>query len=162
MGSIKLYQTQDWIAAYLKSWGYEPDEALINALLFQMTDHRQSLQIEEISGFLNNYVLNFLNKIIPEICLPAEQKLAYFKMIFLMKKAYLKCQIFSNLSAEQEAYLQACLYNNLYQIVPDILQADMYRQSIKTYHPVWKIKKVIAKGLRRIFKRTKNKEVKTI
>lgn len=155
MGSITLYQPQDLVAAYLKGWGYQRNDKLIGKLLAQISVQKKNLQIEDISLFLDEYVLTRLNEIMPEVCLPTEQKLAYFKMIFLMKKIYLECSLFDKMSKEQESYLVSCFNNNLYQIAPNILHADMFRQSIKTYHPVWKIKKTIAKGLRKIIHRKK-------
>lgn len=151
MLSIKLYQTRDWLCAYLKSWGYQ-DEQLVDELLTQLTEQEKKLQIEDISSFLNKRVLDYLDQSMEETLLLPMQKLHYFKMIFLMKKIYLKCNIFGEISIEQEAYLQSCFNENLYQVAPDILHSNMFRQSIKTYHPVWKIKKTIVKGLQKIIR----------
>ena len=71
-------------------------------------------------------------------------------MVFLSEKLYEKCQLFQQISTDEEKMLIKCFQKHLYQIAPNIIQANMFRQSIKTFHPFWKIKKTFVKSIKLI------------
>ena len=87
-------------------------------------------------------------------------KLNYFKMIFLLNKGYESCSLFDKILPKDETFLKTLIENNSYPIAPDIIPANMFRQSIKTFHPVWQLKKVVAKSVQKIVFRKRTKRIK--
>ncbi len=149
MGSIRFYTIEDWVEAYLKEWGYN-DSHLTNTLTEQLKKQKSNLHPDDITHILNKHILEYINNILPETGLQNTQKLNYFKMVFLTKELYHQINLFEQVSAEDELMLIKNFQNQLYQIAPDLIQANMFRQSIKTFHPFWKIKKTLVKGLKRV------------
>ena len=149
MGYIKFYTIEDWIAAYLKEWDYS-DEETLSDIITQLKAEKQNLHPDDVSTLLNNHLLGFLHTILPESSLTDVQKLNYFKMVFLSEKLYERCRLFHSISAEEEKMLVQNLQKHLYQIVPNIIQANMFKQSIPTFHPLWKIKKTFGKSIKLI------------
>ncbi len=149
MGSIRFYTIEDWVEAYLKEWGYN-DSYLTNTLTEQLKKEKNNLHPDDITHILNKHILEYINNILPETGLQNTQKLNYFKMVFLTKELYRQINLFEQVSAEDELMLIKNFQNQLYQIAPDLIQANMFRQSIKTFHPFWKIKKTLVKGLKRV------------
>lgn len=149
MGHIKFYTIEDWITAYLKEWGYS-DENTQFEITQKLKSQKSNLHPDDISTLLNEHLLIFIHKILPESSLSDIQKLNYFKMVFLSEKLYEKCQLFQQISTDEEKMLIKCFQKHLYQIAPNIIQANMFRQSIKTFHPFWKIKKTFVKSIKLI------------
>ncbi|MBQ8558073.1 MAG: hypothetical protein IKZ02_04535 [Alphaproteobacteria bacterium] len=147
MGNIKFYTIEDWVGAYLKEWGYTED-ALIVETVARLREEKHNLHPDDIVQLLNEQLLDYLDSILPETTLTGIQKLSYFKMIFLHQKLFEKYNLFRQISAEEEKELIACFQQQLFQPVPDLIEADMFRQSIKTFHPFWKIKKTFVKGIK--------------
>ncbi len=147
MGNIRFYTIEDWVDAYLKEWGYT-DNTLTNALTEKLKKEKSNLHPDDIGHILDAHILEYVHKILPETGLQNTQKLNYFKMIFLAKELYLKINLFDQVSTEDELLLIQNFKNQLYQVAPDLIQANMFRQSIKTFHPFWKIKKTLVKGLK--------------
>lgn len=159
MEVVKLYQVDDWIKAYLKSWGYEDDELVQK--IYEELKQKSSKNItpEYVMNYLDTYVTNYLDSNL-DIALTGVQKLNYFKMIFLINKAYKKCQIFDQISEEENLFLRSCFEKEKYLITPDIIPANMFRQSIKTFHPIWQIKKAVAKSVQKIIIPPKKRSIK--
>ena len=149
MEVIKLYQVDDWIKAYLKSWGYEDDKLVQKIYDDLKKKNPKNITPECVMNYLDGHVMRYLENNL-DMNLEGVQKLNYFKMIFLMNKAYKKCQIFDQISEEENLFLRRCFEQEKYLITPDIIPANMFRQSIKTFHPIWQIKKAVAKGVQKI------------
>lgn len=147
MGNIKFYTIEDWVGAYLKEWGYAED-ALVLETVNRLQEEKHNLHPDDVVNLLNTQLLTYLDSILPETELSGIQKLSYFKMIFLHQELYKKYNLFRQISAEEEKELIACFKQQLFQPVPDLIEADMFRQSIKTFHPFWKIKKTFVKGIK--------------
>lgn len=159
MDIVKLYQVDDLIAAYLKSWGYQ-DEGLVLDIFKEMRkQYAGQITPQDIISFLDGCVLNHLEDKWA-VSLPSIEKLNYFKMIFLLNEGAKKCVLFKKLSPKEETFLQTLFENEKYLIAPDIIPANMFRQSIRTFHPVWKLKKAVVKGVQKIVPNTKNKKRK--
>ncbi len=148
MGSIKLYQVQDWVRAYLKSWGYT-DERLVS-LVYERFSDVDGLQTEDISTLLDNEISELIDFAFVGSVLATEQRLNYFKMMFLMKQAYLRYWLFDEPNETLTLCVKDCLDEKLYQVVPDLLEMDMSPQCIETYRPLHSIKKKLVKGLKKI------------
>lgn len=149
MFSIKLYQQIDWVRAYLRTWGYE-DEALAERVYHKFLNQQHNLSVQEISRLLDDYLITYLSDKMTQNALSDTQKLNYFKMIFLKEKCFEECSIFEEITPENEDYLRMVFQTNAYHVAPDMFPSDMFPQSIKTYHPVNKVKKVFVKGLNRL------------
>lgn len=156
MGSIKFYTIEDWVNAYLKEWGYD-SPALASAIVEKLQKEKGNLHPDDVSKLLDGHIQSYLDNILPETGLPATQRLNYFKMVFLAQKLYEKINLFDEISNEDEKMLIACFHQQLFQAAPDLIRADMFRQSIKTFHPVWKIKKTLAKGVKLVVKSVSGK-----
>ncbi len=156
MGSIRFYTIEDWVEAYLKEWGYA-DNNLTNTLTEQLKKEKSNLHPDDIGQILNAHILEYINKIMPETGLNDIQKLNYFKMVFLTKELYREINLFDRISGDDELKLIQRFQNQLYQVAPDLIQANMFRQSIKTFHPFWKIKKTLAKGIKLVTKSVSGK-----
>lgn len=157
MEVIKLYQVDDWIKAYLKSWGYDDDKFVQKIYDEIKAKGVKNISPEYVMNYLDSYVMRYLEKNL-DMNLSDVQKLSYFKMIFLMHKVYKKCQLFAELSQEEINFLRSCFEKEKYLITPDIIPANMFRQSIKTFHPIWQIKKVVAKGVQKVIRSPKKKK----
>ncbi len=149
MGSIRFYTIEDWVEAYLKEWGYTDVERTAT-LTAQLKKEKGNLHPDDISRILNAHILDYINNILLQTGLSDIQKLNYFKMVFLEKELYRQINLFEQISAQDELILIQNFQNQLYQVAPDLIQANMFRQSIKTFHPFWKIKKTFAKGIKGI------------
>ena len=149
MGHIKFYTIEDWIQAYLKEWGYSDNETL-SEMIIQLKNEKQNLHPDDVSVLLNNRLLNFIHTILPESSLSDIQKLNYFKMVFLSEKLYEQCHLFRSISSDEEKLIIQKLQQPLYQIVPNIIQANMFKQSIPIFHPFWRIKKTVGKSIKLI------------
>lgn len=156
MGSIKFYTIEDWVGAYLKEWGYDTPELTV-LMTERLQKEKSNLHPDDVSHLLDSQILAYLNTILPETGLADVQRLNYFKMVFLTQKLYERINLFDSISTEDEAALIACFHKQLYQAAPDLIRADMFRQSIKTFHPVWKIKKTLAKGVKLVVKSVSGK-----
>ncbi len=156
MGSIKFYTIEDWVNAYLKEWGYD-SPALTSAIVEKLQKEKGNLHPDDVSKLLDGHIQTYLDSILPETGLPAVQRLNYFKMVFLAQKLYEQINLFDDISNEDEKMLIACFHRQLFQAAPDLIRADMFRQSIKTFHPVWKIKKTLAKGVKLVVKSVSGK-----
>ncbi|MBQ9089764.1 MAG: hypothetical protein IJY58_01810 [Alphaproteobacteria bacterium] len=147
MGNIKFYTIEDWVAAYLKGWGYH-DEYLTHVITEKLKSEKNNLHPDDVCCLLDKHVQAYVDTLLPETTLNPVQKYHYFKMIFLMKELYLKVNLFDEISVEDERCLFDVFQKQLYPIVPDLIQANMFRQSIKTFHPFWKLKKTLVKGVK--------------
>ncbi len=157
MDIVKLYQVDDWIKSYLKSWGYE-DDVLVQKIFANLKEEiNKNITPQDVMEFLNNYVLKLIDEIW-ETDLSQIEKLNYFKMMFLVNKGYQKCQLFLDANLETKEFVSKCLETEKYLVTPDIIPANMYRQSIKTFHPIWKLKKAVAKGVQKVLPASKNKK----
>ncbi len=156
MGSIKFYTIEDWVNAYLKEWGYD-SPVLTSAIVEKLQKEKGNLHPDDVSKLLDGHIQTYLDSILPETGLPAVQRLNYFKMVFLAQKLYEQINLFDDISNEDEKMLIACFHRQLFQAAPDLIRADMFRQSIKTFHPVWKIKKTLAKGVKLVVKSVSGK-----
>lgn len=159
MDVVKLYQVDDWIRAYLESWGYE-DELLVQKIFNELKRQiSKSIAPEDVQNYLDGYVMKYLeNKW--DINLEGVQKLNYFKMIFLLNNGAKKCQFFREITKEDDAFLTSCFEKEKYLITPDIIPANMFRQSIKTFHPLWKVKKAVVKSIQKMVPTSKKKKQK--
>lgn len=156
MGSVKFYTIEDWVEAYLKEWGYD-HPTWTSDLIERLKKEKNNLHPDDVLAFLDQHIQSYINTILPEVGLSDIQKFNYFKMIFLMQKLYQKINLFDEIAPADEKILIDCFQKQLYQVAPDLIQANMFRQSIKTFHPVWKIKKTFAKGLKKVVRAVSKK-----
>ncbi len=159
MEILKLYQVDDWIKSYLKSWGYE-NEMLVQKIFNDLKRQiHKNITPQDVMNFLDNHILMLVDEIW-ETDLRQVEKLNYFKMVFLMDKGYEKCQLFLPNNSDTKNFISSCLERKKYLITPDIIPANMYRQSIKTFHPIWKLKKAVVKGVQKVISTPKKKTKK--
>ncbi len=157
MGNIKFYTIEDWVEAYLRGWGYQ-DSHLTHVITEKLKSEKSNLHPDDVCFLLDKHIQTYIDTVLPDIKLSAIQKQAYFKMIFLMKKLYLTVNLFDDISVEDERCLSNAFREQLYPIVPDLVQADMFRQSIKIFHPFWKLKKTFVKGVKFVGKTVAKKQ----
>lgn len=159
MDIVKIYQIEDFVKSYLKSWGYQ-DEVFLDKMITQFKKNRDGdVNIEDVISFFEEKILSYLNEKW-NLTFSKDEKINYFKMLFLLNKGYEKTSIFEKITDEDNLLFQSYLQENSYEIAPDITKSNMLRQSIKTFHPVWKVKKTIVKSVQKILpnkKRNQNK-----
>lgn len=154
MSTIKFYTLENWVGAYLKEWGYD-DSALTARLSGDIQKQNKSLKPDDVIALLNSRVLTLIRDIFSGGNLTDIQKLNYFKMVFLSRNLALKYHLFEPVSeTEKETLAQ---YFHQFLAAPDLIVSDMHRQSIKTYHPFWRIKKTFAKGVKAVVQSVKKK-----
>ena len=154
MSTIKFYTIEDWVSAYLKEWGYD-NPTLAERLSDDLTKQKKSLQPDEIVMLLNQQIMDKIGDYLQGDRLNDLQKLNYFKMIFLTHRLFLKYSLFETLSDTAKEELSH--YFHQFLAVPDLILSDMRRQSIKTYHPLWRLKKTFAKGVKAVVHSVKKK-----
>ncbi len=154
MSTIKFYTIEEWVYAYLKEWGYH-DSALTARLSNELLKQKKSLQPDEIVKILNQKIMDQIGNYLQGDRLNDLQKLNYFKMIFLTHHLSLKYSLFENLSENSKEELSH--YFHQFLAAPDLILSDMHRQSIKTYHPLWRLKKTFAKGVKAVVHSVKKK-----
>lgn len=153
MSTIKFYTIEDWVSAYLKEWGYE-DKVLTIRLSGELKKD-QALHPDDVVSRLNQRVINSVCDSLHKSGLTDEQKLNYFKMIFLNRHLSQKYDLFENINEAEKAELSR--YFHQFLASPDLIVSDMQRQSIKTYHPIWRLKKTLAKGVKAVVHSVKKK-----
>lgn len=151
MGTIKLYQFHDLIAGYLKGWGYD-DPLLTDRLLRNFPKDKKNPQIDDLFCFFDSVLNEKINLILPNVQLENEQKKAYFKMVFLMGKAYRKCSLFEPLTQDEINYLKSLFRDDCLKATPSLTHSDMIKQRIVVYHPWRRARKYIS----RFFNKVKN------
>lgn len=156
MGNIRFYTIEDWVGAYLKEWGYD-SPSLIKLMTERLQKEKSNLHPDDVSTLLDKHIQSYLDIILPKTGLSMLQRFNYFKMVFLTQKLYEHIHLFDSISTEDEKTLIACFHQNLFQTAPDLIRADMFRQSIQTFHPVWKIKKTLVKGMKLVVKSVSGK-----
>ncbi len=154
MSAIKFYTIEDWVQAYLKEWGYN-NPALTARLSGELKKENKTLRPEDVIAVLNQKVMRRIENYLPGDGFGDLQKLNYFKMIFLSEGLAARFALFEEPTPEEYAVLAPRFHRFL--AAPDLILSDMQRQSIKTYHPFWRIRKTFAKGVKAVVHSVKKK-----
>lgn len=158
MVGIKLYQPEEIICNYVKSWGITDDKTISDMQKKLANPVRKS--IHHLIFDLEKILQSQQQKLFPEIELSPEYLIAVIKMIYLQQKLYNDFNIFSLPQGKKRKIFQEIILDNYkkYQL-PVITPAKMPAQSIRVINLYFTIRQKIKKKLREFhaFFKKKNK-----
>lgn len=157
MVGIKLYQPEEIICNYVKSWGITDDKTISDMQKKLAIPVRKS--IHHLIFDLEKILQNQQQKLFPEIELSPEHLIAVIKMIYLQQKLYNDFNIFSLPQGKKRKNFQEIILDNYkkYQL-PVITPAKMPAQSIRVINLYFTIRQKIKKKLREFYAFFKNKK----
>lgn len=140
MVAIKLYQPEELILNYFKSWGYKSPDILARMTDSFLKTHKDQLSMEEIWVALDEAAYQASQQIFGKTALSKASQTAYLKMLFLSVELP-EINLFKHLSHEDVKKVQQAFAVNLYQVAPTLAESPMIPQKIKIYKPLLPVKK---------------------
>lgn len=152
MVAIRLYQPEEVVLNYFKTWGFESPDVLSDMTTSFLEKHKDTLSMDEILIQLNERAFEVSGRVFGVTHLPKEQQVAYFKMIFLSENLAKKFHIFTSLSAVEATALKKIYAEHVFQTSPSLAKSVMIPQKIKVYKPLLPLKKAILDLVRKVKK----------
>lgn len=152
MVAIKLYQPEEIVLNYFKTWGYTSPDVLSKMTASFLKEHKDSLSMDEILASLNKVAYQTAEQIMGKATLPHDQQVAYFKMIFLAENLAEKYQLFMPLTAKAIADLKDVYASHAIKTSPTLVKSVMVPQKIKVYKPFLPVKKALLGLVRKVKK----------
>lgn len=143
MVAIKLYQPEEIVLNYFKTWGYTSPEVLSQMAAHFLMEHKDFLSMDEILISLNKIAATVAEQVMGKPTLPIEQQVAYFKMVFLSESLAGKCSLFMPLTQKAVDEMKKVYAFHTMQTSPSLVKSVMVPQKIKVYKPLLPLKKAL-------------------
>lgn len=143
MVAIKLYQPEEIVLNYFKTWGYIGPDVLSQMATYFLTENKDSLSMDEILIRLNKTAASVAEQVMGKPTLPIEQQVAYFKMVFLSEGLAQKYPLFMPMTQKALDDLKKVYAAHTMQTSPTLVKSVMVPQKIKVYKPLLPLKKAL-------------------
>lgn len=152
MVAIRLYQPEEVVLNYFKTWGFESPDVLSHMTSSFLDEHKNTLSMDEILVQLNERAFEVSGRVLGATSLSKEQQIAYFKMIFLAEGLAKKVHIFTSFSSVEATALKKIYAEHIFQTSPSLSRSVMIPQKIKVYKPLLPLKKALLDLVRKVKK----------
>lgn len=136
MVAIKIQSLQDIAAAYLRNLGFEENQ-IANAVEILLGELGDNYDNDEVLASLDKLILKIANKIFENTALLPGQKVAMFKLGFLLNKGAQKWGAKALLEQGVSSEVMEAMRAKMMSVAPQYKFSRMQPQPIETAHGVF-------------------------